>query len=70
MAKKRSHRVKHHISAHRKPRGHEIGGIAFVGCIVVGLALGLLLDYVAVGVLFGVGIGFIVMAILRALVKR
>lgn len=50
----------------KESRGNQVGGIAFVGCILVGIALGILYSQAAVGTLLGVGIGFIVMAILKA----
>jgi hypothetical protein len=47
-------------------KGYEAGGIAFVGCIIAGVGLGLLFDEVAAGAVLGVGAGFILMAVLRA----
>ena len=77
MAKKGSHRIKHHKPMHKlhksmykESKNMEVSGVAFVGCIVVGVAFGMLLGWVAVGALFGVGIGFIVMAILRSVMKK
>lgn len=42
-------------------------GLVFVGCLILGLALGLLAGNVAIGFLVGLGVGFIGMAIARAL---
>lgn len=42
-------------------------GLVFVGCLILGLALGLLAGNVAIGFLVGLGVGFIGMAITRAL---
>ena len=39
----------------------------FVGCLLLGLGLGLLLDEVAAGTLIGLGIGFIVAGVLNRL---
>jgi hypothetical protein len=50
-------------------KGYEAGGIAFVGCIIVGVGLGFLFDEVAAGSILGVGAGFIMMALLRAIVR-
>ena len=47
-------------------RRYAGGGIAFVGCILIGLAIGLLYGMPGVGVLIGLGAGFIVMALIRA----
>lgn len=40
-------------------------GLVFVGCLLLGLALGLLFGNAAVGILGGLGVGFIAMAIMR-----
>jgi len=41
-------------------------GLVFVGCLILGLAFGILTGNVAVGLLVGLGVGFIGMAIVRA----
>lgn len=38
-------------------------GMAFVGCILIGLGLGFLFDQVVVGSILGVGVGFLIMAL-------
>ncbi len=43
--------------------------LMFVGCLVLGLAIGLLLNQPGVGVLIGLGVGFILMGILRLTTK-
>jgi len=50
-------------------KGYEAGGIAFVGCIIVGVGLGLPFDEVAAGSVLGVGAGFVMMALLRAFAR-
>ena len=50
----------------KESRGHEPGGVAFVGCILIGVGIGMLFDKTAVGAVFGAGVGFLVMAVLRA----
>jgi hypothetical protein len=42
-----------------------VSGLVFVGCLMIGLAIGLLIGNVAVGLLGGLGVGFIAMAIAR-----
>jgi hypothetical protein len=42
-----------------------ISGLVFVGCLMIGLAIGLLIGNIAVGLLGGLGVGFIAMAIVR-----
>lgn len=48
-----------------KKRKHiaDYGGSLFVGCIIIGLGIGLLLGNAAAGVLIGLGVGFIVMGL-------
>ena len=56
--------------ARKESNGYGSGGIAFVGCILVGVALGMLYGQTAVGSVLGVGVGFIVMALIRASLGR
>jgi len=42
-------------------------GLVFVGCLILGLALGFLIGNVAGGLFVGLGVGFIAMAIARAI---
>ncbi len=42
-----------------------ISGLVFVGCLLIGLAAGFLAGNVTVGVLGGLGVGFIAMAAAR-----
>lgn len=42
-----------------------ISGLVFVGCLMIGLAIGFLVENMAVGVLGGLGVGFIAMGIAR-----
>ncbi len=44
-----------------------ITGLVFVGCLMIGLAVGLFTNNVAVAFIGALGVGFIVMAIVRAL---
>jgi len=43
---------------------YERGGVAFVGCIILGTGIGMLFDSVGAGSTIGVGVGFIAMALL------
>jgi len=49
----------------QETRRSGASGLIFVGCLMLGLALGYLLGNMVVGVLGGLGIGFIGMAIAR-----
>ncbi len=42
-----------------------ITGLVFVGCLLIGLAIGILTNNVAVALLGALGVGFIAMAIAR-----
>jgi amino acid transporter len=42
-----------------------ISGLVFVGCLLIGLALGILTGNVAVWLLGALGVGFIAMAVTR-----
>lgn len=42
-------------------------GLLFVGFLILGLALGFFLNNIAVGFFVGLGVGFIAMAITRAI---
>lgn len=53
-----------------KNNGKGISGLVFVGCLMIGLAAGFLIGNFAVGVLGGVGVGFIGMAVAMATSKQ
>lgn len=43
----------------------EVGGLVFVGCIVIGMGVSFALDNMPVGLFIGLGVGFIAMALIR-----
>lgn len=43
---------------------YERGGVAFVGCIILGTGIGMLFDNAGAGSMIGVGTGFLAMALL------
>jgi len=53
-------------SEKQKSKGKGPSGLIFVGCLMLGLAIGLLTGNVAVGLLGGLGVGFIGMALMNA----
>ena len=42
-----------------------ISGLVFVGCLMLGFAIGFITDNVVAGLFGGLGVGFIAMAIIR-----
>ena len=50
---------------YQRSSGYESGGVAFVGCSLIGIVLGMLYGQIAVGSLLGVGVGFMIMALMR-----
>ena len=46
-------------------RANKIGGIVLVGCMFLGLGIGKLYDDMGVGVLLGLGVGFLFLAAAR-----
>ena len=47
-----------------------VGGVIFVGCMFIGLGIGMLYNKTAVGVILGLGVGFIVMGLIRAFSRK
>jgi hypothetical protein len=47
-------------------KGQGASGLVFVGCLMLGLAIGLFTGQVAAALLGGLGVGFVAMAIIRA----
>jgi hypothetical protein len=52
---------------HERKSRSGTSGLVFVGCLLIGLAIGILTGQVAVALLIGLGVGFIGLAIARAL---
>ncbi len=46
-------------------RLYEHSGLLFAGCVLLGLGIGMLYGETGAGILIGVGVGFITMAISR-----
>ena len=49
----------------QKPDRTGVSGLVFVGCLMLGLAVGFLIGNIVAGFFGGLGVGFIAMAIAR-----
>jgi len=54
----------------KKNNSSTIGGVVFVGFLFIGLALGMLYNNTAVGILLGLGVGFVAMGIIWAITVK
>lgn len=52
--------------AKKNQANEDVSGVAMGGCVLVGLAGGLALNNVGVGVLLGTGVGLLVMAAIKS----
>jgi hypothetical protein len=49
----------------KETKGKGVSGLVFAGCLMIGLATGFITGQIAAGILGGLGVGFIGMAIAR-----
>ena len=52
-----------------KSKSDTVGGLVFVGPLMIGIGLGIYYEQTAVGVLVGLGIGFIFFGLVKAFMK-
>lgn len=51
-------------------KSSNVSGLVFVGCLMIGIAVGFIMGNVAVGVMGGLGVGFIGMALTMGFGKQ
>jgi hypothetical protein len=52
-----------------KSKSDTVGGLVFVGPLMIGIGLGIYYNLTAVGVLVGLGVGFILFGLVKAIMK-
>ena len=52
-----------------KKNSDTVGGLVFVGPLMIGLGLGIYFNQTAVGALVGLGVGFLFFGLVKALMK-
>jgi len=52
-----------------KSKADTVGGMVFVGPLMIGLGLGIYYNQTAVGVLVGLGVGFVLFGLVKAIMK-
>ena len=55
--------------AKKKSKSDVAGGLVFVGSLMLGIGLGIYYDRASVGTLVGLGIGFILLGLVKVLTK-
>jgi hypothetical protein len=53
-----------------KSKSDTVGGLVFVGPLLIGIGLGIYFNQTAVGVLVGLGVSFILFGVVKALMKE
>ena len=53
-----------------KSKSDTVGGLVFVGPLLIGIGLGIYFNQTAVGVLVGLGVGFILFGLVKAIMKE
>jgi hypothetical protein len=53
----------------KEKKSDTVGGLVFVGPLMIGLGIGIYYNQTAVGVLVGLGVGFILFGLVKAFMK-
>ncbi len=54
----------------KKNNSSTVGGVVLVGCMFIGIGLGMLYHQTAIGVMIGLGVGFIGMGLVWAIMRE
>ena len=54
----------------RESKSDKVGGFVFVGALIIGTGFGLLYGNVSAGTLIGLGVGFVLLGIIKAFMKK
>jgi hypothetical protein len=52
-----------------KSKSDTVGGLVFVGPLMIGIGLGIYYNITAVGVMVGLGVGFLFFGLVKAIMK-
>ena len=53
----------------KKSKSDTVGGLVFVGPLMIGIGLGIFYENAAVGTMIGLGVGFILFGLVKAFMK-
>ena len=53
-----------------KSKSDTVGGLVFIGPLMIGICLGIYYEQTAVGALVGLGVGFILFGLVKAFMKE
>ena len=54
----------------KKIKSNVVGGLVFVGALMIGIGLGMFYNQTAVGTMIGLGVGFILQGFIKAFMKK
>jgi len=57
------------MQKNEKSKSETVGGLLFVGSLMIGIGFGIYYNQTAVGALIGLGVGFVLFGLTKALVK-
>ena len=57
------------VKKEKESKSDTVGGLVFVGPLMIGIGIGIYYNQTAVGVLVGLGVGFLLFGLVKALMK-